>query len=237
MPAGASGRFFGRRMGSTEIYLNFHGIGTPGPQLPPDEIPYWLSTDQFEAVVDLVRRSARPVRLTFDDGNASDLALATPILKRAGLTAAFFVVTDRLGANRYLSEADVVALKDEGMAVGSHGMAHIRWTGLQRDALVEQVSGSLARLSDIVAAPVREVAVPFGAYDRGVLDALKACAVSRAYTSDKGMAERGAWLVPRNTLRADMDIPEIEDILMNRMPVRRRARAMLRRLALRKYQH
>jgi peptidoglycan/xylan/chitin deacetylase (PgdA/CDA1 family) len=222
-------------MRSTEVYLNLHGIGTPGPQVPPEEIPYWLSTDQFQAVLDLVGRSGRRVRLTFDDGNASDLALATPLLKRAGLSARFFVLTDRLGADRYLSEADVLALKDEGMAVGSHGTAHVPWTGLSREALFEQVSGSLARLTDILAAPVREVAVPFGAYDRGVLDTLKACAVSRAYTSDKGTAESGAWLVPRNTLRADMDIPEIEDIVMNRVPVRRRVKAILRRLALRKY--
>jgi len=226
---------FGRHMGSTEIYLNFHGIGTPGPQVPPEEIPYWLPTDQFQAVVDLVGRSARPVRLTFDDGNASDLALATPILRRAGLAAEFFIVTDRLGADRYLSEADVAALKAEGMDIGSHGKAHVRWTGLQRYALVEQVSGSLARLSDILGVPVREVAVPFGAYDRGALDTLKACSVSRVYTSDGGTAASGAWLVPRNTIRADMDIRQIEDILMNRMPARRRAKAILRQLALRKY--
>jgi peptidoglycan/xylan/chitin deacetylase (PgdA/CDA1 family) len=222
-------------MRSTEIYLNFHGVGTPGAHVPPDEIPYWLSTEQFQAIVDLVGRAGRPVRLTFDDGNASDLALATPILKRAGLTAAFFVLTDRLGADAYLSDADLVALKNEGMAVGSHGAAHVAWTGLSHDALVEQVSGSLARLGEILAGPVHEVAVPFGAYDRGVLDTLKACAVSRVYTSDKGAAASGAWLVPRNTIRADMDIRQIEDIAMGRMPVRRRAKAMLRQLALRKY--
>lgn len=209
----------------------------PGAHVPPEEIPYWLSTDQLQAVVDSVGRSGRPVRLTFDDGNASDLAVAMPILKRAGLTAEFFVVTDRLEADSYLSEADVVALKVEGMAIGSHGTAHVPWTGLSRDALFEQVSGSLARLSDILAAPVREVAVPFGAYDRGVLDTLKACAVSRVYTSDRGVAVSGTWLVPRNTIRADMDIRQIEDIVMNRIPARRRVKQALRRLALRKYHH
>lgn len=223
-------------MGPTEIYLTFHGIGTPGPQVPLQEVPYWLSAERFAAIVDLVGRSGRSVRLTFDDGNASDLAIATPILKRAGLTATFFVLTDRLGADAYLSEADLVRLRDEGMAIGAHGMAHVAWTSLAPDALAEQVSTSFARLSGILGAPVREVAVPFGAYDASVLDTLKACGATRVYTSDRGTATSNAWLVPRNTIRADMDIPQVENIVMNRMPVRRRVRHALRRLAVRRYQ-
>ena len=168
------------------IYLNFHGIGSPGLHVPPTEFPYWLSTDQFQTIVDLVGRSTKPVRLTFDDGNASDLEWAVPILRRAALRAAFFIVTDRIGVGGYLSAPDIATLKQEGMAIGSHGTAHVAWTNLSSEALFNQVSASLFCLSDILAAPVREVAVPFGAYNRSVLGTLRSCSVSRVYTSDGG---------------------------------------------------
>jgi len=217
-------------MRPVEIFLNFHGIGSPGPHIPPQEVPYWLSIDQFKAVIDLVRCSKNLVRLTLDDGNASDLATAVPILKIAELRAAFFIVTDRIGVDGYLSERDILTLKKEGMAIGSHGAAHVAWTGCSRNELLRQVSESTARLADIIDAPVREVAVPFGAYDRRVLRTLRRCPLSRVYTSDGGPAAIGSWIVPRNTIRSDMDLSRIAEMVDNHFPGR--AKSVLRKWGL-----
>ena len=118
------------------------------------------------------------------------------------------------------------------MTVASHGAAHVPWTGLSHEELAGQVSRSLALLSDILSSPVTEVAVPFGAYHRDTLRVLRECSVSRVHTSDRGAARPAAWIVPRNTIRADMDLAHIESIVENRFPVKQQIKAMLRELAL-----
>src|SRR5262245_37046734 len=60
------------------INLSFHGVGTP-PLAPrePGEHDYWIGHDGFLAVLDeVVGRD--DVRLSFDDGNASDVEAALP---------------------------------------------------------------------------------------------------------------------------------------------------------------
>lgn len=188
----------------TTAILNFHGLGEPPAFVEADERPYWASVSAFEAIVAMAAKAPRArVGITFDDGNTSDLAIAAPRLAAAGLSATFFVCTDRLGAEGYLNEADLRALVGFGMEVGSHGEAHVRWTGLERSAVRGIVSRSLAKLSDVCGRPVRTVAIPFGAYDRTVLAALRDAGVERAFSSDGGLALTGAMLQPRLSYRID----------------------------------
>ena len=96
------------------INLTFHGIGEPERALEPGEEQFWLDSDQFQSALDsVVGRS--DVRITFDDGNASDLEQALPGLRQRGLTATFFVVAGRLGDPGFLDEQDVRALAAAGM--------------------------------------------------------------------------------------------------------------------------
>ena len=50
----------------------------------------------------------RPVLITFDDGHVSNHAIALPLLKQYGLKAEFFITTDWIGTERFMS-ADQVA--------------------------------------------------------------------------------------------------------------------------------
>lgn len=85
-----------------------------------------MSTAQFEQVLDaVVGRS--DVRLTFDDGNASDVEVALPRLVERSLTAEFFVLAGKLGERGHLNRAAVRSLLDAGMAIGSHGWSHRDW--------------------------------------------------------------------------------------------------------------
>ena len=72
--------------------ISFHGIGTPeGPEREPDEHRYWVTESAFLRVLDLCA-SVPNVRLSFDDGNASDAAIALPALLERGLSADFFPI-------------------------------------------------------------------------------------------------------------------------------------------------
>jgi peptidoglycan/xylan/chitin deacetylase (PgdA/CDA1 family) len=191
------------------INLTFHGIGTPDRALDPGEADVWVSRELFLAVLDEVGDRA-DVRITFDDGNASDIEIALPALRERGLRATFFVVAGRLGEPTFLDRADVSELAGAGMEIGCHGMRHRPWRGLADDALHEELSDAKTILEGIVERPVAHASCPFGSYDRRVLHNLRDWGYRHVYTSDRGVARATGFLQARNTIRTD-DEPGVLD--------------------------
>jgi peptidoglycan/xylan/chitin deacetylase (PgdA/CDA1 family) len=181
------------------INLTFHGIGDPPRELDPGEDAVWIGRDRYEAVLDEVR-DRDDVRITFDDGNVSDLEIGLPALVDRGLTATFFVVAGRLDAPGFLAASHLRELAAAGMAVGSHGLRHVAWRGLDGNALDAELTEARDLLQDALGVPVREAACPFGAYDRRVVSGLRRRGYRHAYTSDRGAARPGQWLQARNTV-------------------------------------
>lgn len=180
--------------------LNFHGLGTVRRRLDPGEDRVWLGTDAFTAVLDSIR--GRPdVRLTFDDGNRSDLDIALPELVRRGLSATFFVCTGRIGRPDFLDASAIRSLRDAGMAVGSHGHEHVPWRSLAGEAARREWAEPKRILEDLLGAPVTEAACPFGSYGRKTLAGLRAAGFATVLTSDRQWAEGQSFLQPRYTLR------------------------------------
>ena len=212
-------------MQDSTINLTFHGIGTPPRPLDDRETDVWVRPDRFAAMLDAV--AWRPeVRITFDDGNASDVEHALPALRRRGLTGTFFVVAGRLGEPGYLDAHGVRALAAAGMTVGSHGMRHRPWRRCDAGALHEELVDAKRILEDVVGRPVTQAACPFGSYDRRVLGALRRSAYRHVYTSDRGRARAGDWLQARTTLHAGDDAERLERIVAGERPS---PRALVRR--------
>ena len=191
------------------LNLCFHGIGIPGRALEPDEELFWVEPPQFEELLDVISKYPS-VRITFDDGNASDVALALPSLRRRNLTATFFVISGRLGQPGSLAVADVRRLVRDGMTVGSHGMWHRPWRSVSDVELKEELADAADAIADAVGEPVCQVACPFGSYDRRVLSAIRCHGFSRVYTVDGGPAKGDAWLQSRYTIRAADSPADIE---------------------------
>jgi peptidoglycan/xylan/chitin deacetylase (PgdA/CDA1 family) len=181
------------------INLTFHGLGDPPRPLDDGEAAVWVDTPRFEALLDAVA-GRDDVRITFDDGNTSDLAVGLPALRERNLTATFFVVAGRLGEDHFLTADDVRQLRDAGMRIGNHGMHHQAWRGLDATALDEELGAARRVLEDVVGAPVDEAACPFGSYDRRVVGALRAGGYRRVFTSDRGTTGDDAFLQARNTM-------------------------------------
>ncbi len=82
-------------MARTPVGMIFHGVGAPGRELESGEAPYWISRELFLRVLDRVAADPQPgrIRLSFDDGNASDHDIALPALLARGLRADFFVLS------------------------------------------------------------------------------------------------------------------------------------------------
>ena len=191
--------------------LMLHGLGDPPPHVGEEEKPYWISEAMFTAILDLVKTT--PARLTVDDGNASDIAVALPALARAGLTATFFIPSDRIGTAHYVGETDIRALHAAGMEIGSHGCAHVRWTDVSDAEIARDVTRSMERLGAIIGEPVRSVAIPYGFCDRRVLGVLRCLGVGRAYSSFRGPELKDAWLVRRDCIMGDMTLADVKALL------------------------
>jgi peptidoglycan/xylan/chitin deacetylase (PgdA/CDA1 family) len=210
------------------VNLTVHGIGTPTRDLDKGEEDVWITVAQFEEVLDTVP-GRRDVRLTFDDGNASDLEIALPHLVKRGLTAQFFVAAGLLGRPGRLDRDGVRELVRSGMAIGSHGWAHSDWRRLAPGQEREELVDSQRVLAELAGRPVREVSVPFGSYDRHVLRRLRAAGVTRVYTSDGGRARPDTWLQARTSLRSTLDSAWISQVVDGVPSVPRRARQVAAR--------
>lgn len=218
----------GRPGASRQVIVNFHGVGpAPGRGFDSGEQAYWLDTDTYRAAIGRIaeaRDAGFEVAITFDDGNASDLEIAAPILAEHGLSATFFVLAGRLGAPDALSVSDLAELCRMGMGIGSHGADHVDWRRLDEAGAERELDWARAQIAAATGGPVTTAAIPFGAYDGTVLRRLRQAGYQTAYTSDGGLANGRAFLQPRTSLRRDTGAEGLEHILAGRMPLRRRLR-------------
>jgi peptidoglycan/xylan/chitin deacetylase (PgdA/CDA1 family) len=181
-----------------ELILTFHGLGEPPAEVAETERQVWVPVAWLEAILDGLPHEG--VKLAFDDGNRSDIEHALPALSRRQMTARFFVLAGRIGAERFLSALDVSSLHAAGMGIGSHGLDHRDWRTLGADELANELAASRRALAEIVGENVLEAACPFGSYDRRVLRAARVAGYRRIYNSDGGAGSARSWLAPRTTV-------------------------------------
>lgn len=217
----------------------FHGIGTPGRVLEPGEAPFWVSVARFEAILDRIAALPDPLqmRISFDDGNASDMEIAVPRLLERGLTADVFALTGRVDQPGSLTSADLRGMVSLGMRVGSHGVGHRDLRRISATGLTDELRQSRARLEGILGRPVTDFSIPFGSYNARVLAAIRAAGYQVAWTSDRGTMSDSAFLRPRTSFRDDMDDDAVGRILSGQLPLVEAARrrvGMLSRRFLRR---
>ena len=205
------------------VILNMHGIGAPSRPLEPGEDDVWITLGQFEQILDSVI-GRDDVQLTFDDGNVSDTNIALPMLIERSLTAEFFVCPGLFGDSGRLAADGVCELLKAGMAVGSHGWAHVDWRRSNASQIVQELQESRNALRQLAGAEIEHVSVPFGSYDRHVLRQLRHFGVSRVYTSDRGRARPRSWLQPRTSVPSTLDQAWIDRVLEENPPLRGRIR-------------
>lgn len=225
----------GGRMASSQSHvfnLCFHGIGSPGRPLEPGAAVYWIDERTYLDVLDLVVDRS-DVRLSFDDGNRSDVAVGLPGLVDRGLTAEFFVLAGRIDEPGSLSADDLRTLTAAGMTIGSHGWHHESWRDARGDRMNDEFVRARTTIADVVGRPVTSVACPLGLYDRRVLGELRREGYSKVMTSDRAIARAGSWLQPRFSLRAGDDASSIAEVLTAPRPIsawRSRARILAKSL-------
>lgn len=209
----------------SQAVLMFHGVGVPGPGLPQDELPYWVSETAFDTIIGAVQAhdGGPEVVWTFDDGNASDV-LAAEKLAAAGLVGKFYVLSGRIGKAGYLSTANIRAIDAMGMEIGLHGQDHIDWRHADDAVLSAELVDARDALADVVGKAITTLAIPFGAYNRRVMRRLARSDFKRIYTSDTGLARRHDRFARRNPVMAWHGATDVEAIIDDEVSLARRVR-------------
>ena len=201
------------------INLCFHGIGSISREREPGESRYWVTEDSFLRILDEV--TAHPhVRLSFDDGNRSDVVTALPALRERALRASFFALAGRLDDAGSLSASDLRELRAAGMAIGSHGWTHVPWRGLDIDDAHRELIDARNALAEASAGTIQDAALPLGRYDRGLLARLEHAGYRTVYTSDRFPARPESWLQARYSVTAGDTADSIRSVLGGRPRVR-----------------
>lgn len=214
------------------IHLCFHGVGSLAREREPGEARYWVNEALFIAILDEARRWSH-VRLSFDDGNKSDIEIALPALADRGLRAAFFPLAGRLDDPHSLDESDLRRIRGAGMEVGSHGWSHIPWRHLSHQQLQRELVDARRVLGEASDGPIRTAALPLGRYDRRLLRQLKETGYERVYTSDRRPTGPHAWLSARYSVTSADTIESVRDIVTRRpgaTEVRNYAAGLVKRL-------
>ncbi|WP_410656691.1 polysaccharide deacetylase family protein [Amycolatopsis sp. lyj-112] len=212
------------------VILAIGGVGRPVRALDPGEDETWVTVEQLERVLDAVT-GREDVRLTFDDGNSSDVEIALPRLVERDLTAEFFPLAGRIGQRGFIDAAGLRRLVEAGMSIGSHGWEHHDWRRLDGRLARRELEAAPKLLAELSGKPVQAYAPPFGAYDRRLLSRLRRSGATRVYTTEGGLASRDGWLQPRTELRHDVDQEWIDAVLGERDGLYRRAGRFLSRVA------
>jgi peptidoglycan/xylan/chitin deacetylase (PgdA/CDA1 family) len=208
-------------LGRVPMVLMYHGVA----EVPEDpnnlcvtptrfaEQMTWLKRHGLHGVgigtlVDAIHagRARGLVGITFDDGYVNVAEVALPVLLRHGFTASMFIISGRLGGTNEWDEgpawplmsADQVGrLAEAGMEIGSHSATHQRLAGLGAGPLEAEVSGSRASLGQLIGAPPRGFAYPYGSMDAAARQAVRDAGYDYACAVQTPISELGFMALPR----------------------------------------
>ncbi len=157
--------------------LAYHSIGTP----------YWGINDvsprhferhlqiavddgwSFATPAQVIAEPDRPLlAVTFDDGVASVLTGALPVLRHHGIPATAFIVTGWSdgqawpGRSHILDWPGVRALHEAGVRIASHSVSHPDFSRLSEAQARQELEESRSRLVEMTGVDTDEFALPFG---------------------------------------------------------------------------
>jgi peptidoglycan/xylan/chitin deacetylase (PgdA/CDA1 family) len=154
----------------------------------------------------------KPIVITFDDGYLDNYENAWPLFQKYGFSATVFVITDAVGTSGYLTWPQLQTLRDGGWEIAGHTATHPYLTDLSVSALQDELARSKKDLEDQLGQPVRFLAYPYGAYNAGVMQAVRDSGYQLAVTTERGWAQQkdSALEMKRVYCYANMGLAEFE---------------------------
>lgn len=113
---------------------------------------------------------SNPAVVTFDDGPASAIEHALPILEEHGIPATHYVTPgllgDRLEGTPIMDREEVALLARRGQEIGAHTMTHPDLTAIPPEHARSEIERSRDALESLTDTRPSSFAYPYGAFDR-----------------------------------------------------------------------
>jgi peptidoglycan/xylan/chitin deacetylase (PgdA/CDA1 family) len=158
---------------------------------------------------------AKPIVITFDDGEKSTYANAFPIMQKYGMTGVSYLVRRYIGAEGFMTEDEIKILIANGWEIGDHSWNHLDLTQ-DHSLLDRELHQSKIQLEEMFGVKITSIAYPFGAVDEEVINyaALSGYlggvqAAGPLYQHNKSLL----YILHRLEVRAGMTLDEIAKMI------------------------
>lgn len=185
------------------LYLMYHELEVPGREILDSGAGYcryvllqrefreqlaWLRSSGFAALtvgraLNAGNTQEKAVVITFDDGAATDLLVAAPLLREFGFSATFYLTSGFLGKHGYLNAAQVRQLAAEGFEIGCHSRTHRYLNDLDERLLEEEIIRPKHELEEIIRAPIEHFSCPGGRWSRELVEIARRAGYKSVATS------------------------------------------------------
>ncbi len=159
------------------------------------------------------------VFLTFDDGGCGAMH-AADVLEQHGSYGHFFVTTDCIGKEHFLSECEIKVLYERGHVIGSHSCSHPERMNTLSDALLKyEWDQSVKVLTAIIGAPVTTASVPAGYYSRRVALAAEQAGMQFLFTSEpvnRVSAVGNCKILGRYTINRSTSLSDVSGLIQGK---------------------
>jgi peptidoglycan/xylan/chitin deacetylase (PgdA/CDA1 family) len=197
--------------------------------------PFVVSTEQFEKQLQFLQKSniqpinlqtllnrnngvdtlpEKSIVLTFDDGAKDNYEYAFPILQSAGFTASFFIVSDWIGQDGFMSGQHIKELVSAAIEIGSHTKSHIPLNGLLENELLLEIAFSKKALEKY--APINLISFPHGSYSKRAINEIHKKKYIAALSSKWGYVSSppNTFCLPRISIKQNTQILEFSKICL-----------------------
>jgi peptidoglycan/xylan/chitin deacetylase (PgdA/CDA1 family) len=210
------------------IILNYHALADH--HSPQDPI-YGVEVAAFRQQLEIIARlgiaviplsqlglpDAAPgpkVVITFDDGHASDVHLAYPLLEELRWKAAFFVPTQKLIDQPHLLR-QYQQLAAAGHYVGPHGVTHRYLPDLDAEQQWQELHDSKLCIAELLGVEANYCALPGGKYNKTTLQVAQQLGYKHLLSTQFGFCQptNPPFLLHRWTIKRNTPLHQFECIL------------------------
>jgi len=144
-----------------------------------------------EAITEGAELPARPVLITFDDGNLDNYTTAFPIMQKYGFTGVMYLVNNYIGYDQYMNKDQILEMVAAGWEVGSHSMNHFDLKAISPQQQRNEIVESRELLEELLGVPVLTFAYPFGSRNASAYDYVHFAKYIAAMGADGFTADQG----------------------------------------------